>query len=242
MERRLSLINHMELRELVPAKIDTVIVPIGTIEAHGVIPVGTDMLIPDRLAERLCTEIDALVAPSIPYGITRGLYGHPGTVFITPGVFRSYVTDVLASLARTGFEKIVVINGHGGQIAELQDALFEASKTSNVKALLINWWFGMEDLCKEKLAREGGHAGADETAAIMAIDASLVKRELYDENMTVRQAPYFKAYPFPGAIITYAEGDGRLNFDEAACRAYFDAVVARLVVAVRDILVRWDQI
>jgi creatinine amidohydrolase/Fe(II)-dependent formamide hydrolase-like protein len=124
----------------------------------------------------------------------------------------------------------------------LQDALFEVSKTSNVKALLLNWWFGMEDLCRENLEREGGHAGADETAAIMAIDASLVKRELYDEGMTMRQAPYFRAYPFPGSIITYAEGDARLNFDEAACRAYFDAVVARLGAAVKDILARWDQV
>jgi creatinine amidohydrolase len=241
-ERRLSHLNHIELKKLVPGKLDTVILPVGTIEAHGVIPLGTDLLIPERLAECLATEIEALIAPAIPYGITRGLYGHPGTVFITPAVFRAYVADVLGSLAKTGFGKIVVVNGHGGQITELGDALFDASKTSNVKVVLINWWFGMEDLCKENLGREGGHAGADETAAVMTIDPALVKRDLYDDKMTTRQAPYFKAYPFPGTIITYVEGDGRLNFDEAKCKAYFDAVVARLTVAVKDILARWDTI
>lgn len=240
MERHICLINHTELEALVPAKVDTVILPVGTIEAHGVIPLGTDMLIPDALAERLCGELNALIAPSIPYGITRGLYGHPGTVFITPQVFKAYVGDVIASLAKTGFEKIVVINGHGGQITELQDALFEASKGSNVKALLVNWWFGMEDVCKENLAREGGHAGADETAAVMAIDPNLVRRDLYDDKMVVRQAPSFRAYPFPGSIITYAEGDARLNFDEAKCRAYFDAVAGRLLAMIKDILARWD--
>ena len=240
MERRIAYLNHNELARMVPGKIDTVILPIGTIEAHGVIPLGTDQLIPERLAELLCEPLDALVAPSVPYGITRGLYGHPGTVFITPSVFRAYVTDVVASFAKTGFEKIVVINGHGGQITELQDALFDAAKTSNVKALLVNWWFGMEDLCKEKLEREGGHAGADETAAVMAIDPSLVKRDLYDEKMTVRQTPSFRAYPFPGTIITYAEGDGRLNFDEAKCKAYFEGVVARLLATIKDILARWQ--
>jgi creatinine amidohydrolase len=241
MERRIAYLNHVDLKNLVPAKIDTVILPVGTIEAHGVIPLGTDMLIPDALAERLAPELNALVAPSIPYGITRGLYGHPGTVFITPEVFRAYVADVVASLAKTGFEKIVVMNGHGGQITELQDALFEASKTSNVKALLINWWFGMEDLCKEKLEREGGHAGADETAAIVAIDPALVRRDLYDDKMITRQGPSFRAYPFPGSIITYADGDGRLNFDEKACRAYFDGVTSRLLVLIKDILSRWDD-
>lgn len=240
MERHICLINHTELEALVPAKVDTVILPVGTIEAHGVIPLGTDMLIPDALAERLCGELNALIAPSIPYGITRGLYGHPGTVFITPQVFKAYVGDVIASLAKTGFEKVVVINGHGGQITELQDALFEASKGSNVKALLVNWWFGMEDVCKENLAREGGHAGADETAAVMAIDPNLVRRDLYDDKMVVRQAPSFRAYPFPGSIITYAEGDARLNFDEAKCRAYFDAVAGRLLAMIKDILARWD--
>jgi creatinine amidohydrolase len=240
MERHICRINHTELEALVPAKIDTVILPVGTIEAHGVIPLGTDMLIPDALAERLCGELNALVAPSIPYGITRGLYGHPGTVFITPQVFKAYVADVIASLAKTGFEKIVIINGHGGQITELQDALFEASKTSSVKALLINWWFGMEDICRDKLEREGGHAGADETAAVMAIDPALVKRDLYSDKMVVRQAPSFRAYPFPGSIIVYAEGDGRLNFDGTRCRAYFDAVAERLLALVKDLLSRWD--
>jgi creatinine amidohydrolase len=242
MERRLSHLNHLELKKVVPGKLDTAILPVGTIEAHGVIPIGTDLLIPERLAERLAPELEALIAPAIPYGITRGLYGHPGTVFITPSVFRAYVADVLASLAKTGFEKIVVINGHGGQITELADALFDASKSSNVKVVLINWWFGMEDLCRENLEREGGHAGADETAAIMAIDPALVRRDLYDEKMTTYQAPYFKAYPCPGAIITYAEGDARLNFDEAKCKAYFDGVVERLAAGIKDILARWDRV
>jgi len=239
MERRLCYLNHHELKAIVPAKVDIAILPVGTIEAHGIIPLGTDMLIPDRLAERLAPEINALVAPSVPYGITRGLYGHPGTVFVTPAVFKTYVADVVASLAKAGFDKIVVINGHGGQINELQDALFEASKTSSVKTLLVNWWFGMEDICKETLQREGGHAGADETAAIMAIDPALVRREFYDEKMILHQAPFFRAYPFPATIITYAEGDARLNFDEAKCQAYFNAVTARLVAAVKDILEHW---
>ena len=240
MERRLGYLNHRELEDLVPAKIDTVLLPVGTVEAHGVIPLGTDILIPEALAERLCEGLDALIAPAVPYGITRGLYGHPGTVFITPQVFKSYVADVVASLAKTGFAKIVVLNGHGGQIVELQDALFDASKNSGVKALLINWWMGMEDLCRQNLEREGGHAGADETAAVMAIDPSLVRRDLYDEAMTVRQVPTFRAYPFPGTIITYAEGDGRLNFDGSRCGAYFDAVVTRLLGMIKDILSRWD--
>jgi len=240
MERRLGYLNHSELKDLVPARIDTVLLPVGTVEAHGVIPLGTDILIPEAIAERLCEKLDALIAPAVPYGITRGLYGHPGTVFITPQVFKSYVADVVASLAKTGFAKIVVLNGHGGQIVELQDALFDASKTSGVKALLINWWIGMEDLCRENLEREGGHAGADETAAVMAIDPSLVRKDLYDDTMTVRQAPTFRAYPFPGTIITYAEGDARLNFDGKRCEAYFDAVVARLLGMIRDILTRWE--
>lgn len=240
MERRLGYLNHRELKDLVPEKIDTVLLPVGTVEAHGVIPLGTDILIPEALAERLSEALDALVAPAIPYGITRGLYGHPGTVFITPQTFKSYVADVMASLAKTGFDKIVVINGHGGQIVELQDAIFDASKTSNVKTLLVNWWIGMEDLCKQNLEREGGHAGADETAAVMAIDPAFVRKNLYDEGMTVRQTPTFRAYPFPGTIITYAEGDGRLNFDRARCEAYFDAVVARLLGTIKDILSRWE--
>ena len=239
MEKRIKYLNHIELGKLVPETIDTVLLPVGTMEAHGVIPIGTDILIPDAMAERIAAEVDLLVAPTIPYGITHSLYGHPGGVTVANEVFQAYVYDVVRSLANTGFEKVIVLNGHGGQIRELADALYDANRKLGVKTLLINWWFDTEEERKRYLGREGGHAASDETAPIMAIDPALVRQDLYDEEMITKKTGFFSAYPYPGSIITYADGDWSLNFDEESCRAYFDAVTAKVVDFIRLVLRKW---
>jgi creatinine amidohydrolase len=240
MERRLGYLNHNELKKLVPDEIDTVIVPIGTIEAHGITPLGTDVIIPEAMAETIGSEVNAIIAPAVPYGITRGLVGHPGTISIQPDVFRAYVGDLLRSLADTGFAKIVVLNGHGGQTEQLKDVIFEAHRETGAKTLLVDWWYETDAIRDKILEREGGHAAADETACIVAIDPSLVKSELYDENMTTAWSKAFSAYPFPGTIITYTEGDTSLNLDETKCRAYFDEVTARVVSIIKDVTAKWD--
>jgi creatinine amidohydrolase len=242
MERRLGNINHLELKDLVPARIDTVLVPVGTIEAHGIVPLATDVIIPQALADRICEDVNALVAPAVPYGITRGLVGHPGTVSIRPDIFKAYVHDLLKSLADAGFTKIVVLNGHGGQTDELKDVLFEVSRTTPAKTLLIDWWYETDEIRKQTLEREGGHAGADETAAIVAIDGTLVKPDLYRDDMVMRYGKSFSAYPFPGSIITYTEGDGSLNLDPERCKAYFDQVTARITGIIKEVLAKWDRI
>jgi creatinine amidohydrolase len=241
MERRLNFLNHLELKELVPDKIDTVLVPVGTIEAHGIIPLGTDVIIPEAMAGRIADEINALIAPTVPYGITRSLVGYPGTVCIKPDVFKAYMNDLFESLARAGFKKIVVINGHGGQRDELKDTLFEVSRSTGVKTLFIDWWYETDEIRQCTLEREGGHAAADETACIMAVDPSLVKPDLFDEEMVARHTRAYAAYPFPGSIITYTEGDTSLNLDEEACKAYFDQVVAKVTATIKEVLTKWSN-
>jgi creatinine amidohydrolase len=241
MELRLDYLNHLELKKLVPAEIDAVLVPVGTIEAHGITPLGTDVIIPEAMAARIAEDINAIAAPAIPYGITRGLVGHPGTISIQPEVFKVYLGDLLESLARIGFAKIVVLNGHGGQTDEIKDVLFEISRDMGVKTLLVDWWYDTDEIRKKTLEREGGHAGADETACIVAIDPSLVRPDLYDDGMVTAWSRSFTAYPFPGNIITYTEGDGSLNLDEQTCRAYFDAVVARVASIIKHVFTKWNR-
>lgn len=241
MERRLLYLNHAELDRLVPDRIPTVLVPVGTVEAHGITPLGTDVIIPEDMALQIAERIDALVAPTVAYGITRGLLGHPGTLHIRPETFKTYMRDVLESLARVGFRYLIVINGHGGQTDELKGVLFEISRDEQVKTLLIDWWFDTDEIRKQTLGRESGHGGADETAAVMAIDPGLVKRDLYREDMAMRYSKQFSAYPFPATIITYAEGDTSLNLDETACKNYYQGVIDHLTTLITHILTRWGR-
>jgi creatinine amidohydrolase len=102
MERHIGSLNHLEFKQAIENGIETVLIPVGTIEAHGITPLGTDVIIPEAMAEKIAPGLNALVAPAVPYGITRGLVGHPGTIRIRPETFKAYIGDILESLAGAG--------------------------------------------------------------------------------------------------------------------------------------------
>src|SRR5215510_9917686 len=81
--RDMSDINWMEFKEVVPSKIDTVLLPTGTLEPHGVINNGADITAPVSMAHRIAKDVNAMVAPVIPYGITGVMDAYPGAFSIT---------------------------------------------------------------------------------------------------------------------------------------------------------------
>jgi creatinine amidohydrolase len=239
MERRIANLNHLEFRKMLEDGIDTLLIPVGTIEAHGITPLGTDVIIPEAIAERIAAEFNALIAPTLPYGVTRGLLGHPGTVRIKPATFRAYVEDVVESFAGAGLRNLVVLNGHGGQTAELKDALFEASRRTGARTLLLEWWYDIDEIRDKHLERIGGHAGADETACVMAVQPSLVKPDLLDKVQVAKFMRSYSAYPVPGSIVIYTEGDWSLNLDQSKCEGFFDAVTRQVAETIRTVIAGW---
>jgi creatinine amidohydrolase len=242
--RELAELNWMEFRELVPAKIQTVLLPTGTLEAHGVINNGADMLAPLALARAVAPRVNALVAPVVPYGVTGSLDAYAGGFSISEAAYRAYVGDVLAGLARNGFRNIIVLNGHGGpQTAILNGLAEQVGRERRVRTLVVNWWSYCSDVTLRIFGEDGGHAGWNETAMIQAIDPKLVHPERYSERLALPRPAEatWSAYPFPAPIILYKPGEGYPRFDQAKAKAYFDAVVEKLTALVRDVIERWDQ-
>jgi len=242
--RELAELNWMEFRELVPQKIQTVLLPTGTLEAHGVINNGADMLAPVALARAMAPQVNALVAPLIPYGVTGSLDAYAGGFSVSEAAYRAYATDVLTGLARTGFRNVVVINGHGGpQTAILNEIAEKVGRAQAVRTLVVNWWTYCSDVTLRIFGEDGGHAGWNETALIQAIDPKLVHAERYSQRLALPRPAEgsWSAYPFPATIILYKPGEGYPRFDQAKAKAYFEAVVEKLVALVRDIIARWDQ-
>ena len=64
--RELERINWMEFREWVPAKIDTVLLPLGTMEPHGVTANGSDIIAPVAIARAIAPRVNAMIAPVVP--------------------------------------------------------------------------------------------------------------------------------------------------------------------------------
>ena len=98
------------------------------------------------------------------------------------------------------------------------------------------------DLVQEIYGGQGGHAGNNETAAVLAVRPDLVHQELYTgPEMTTPRASGWSAYPFPSSILLYREGEGYPDFDPAKAKRYFDGTVDRLVEVIGDVIRKWDR-
>ncbi len=241
MERHIENLTFSEFAELVPEKIDTVLLPVGTMEAHGCTNLGTDITIPEFICERLAEKLNFLIAPTIPYGITRTLLPYPGSMTVRPESFEAYVGDVVLSLFENGFKNLVIINGHGGHYDELARIAKDSWRKTGGRTIVIHWWDVCAPVTQEVFGQAGGHAGVDETAMVLAADPKLVKPDQCDENMPylVRNGTY--VYPNPAPVLLYKKGEGAPQFDPERANIYAQKVVDFLAEFIEDVLARWKR-
>lgn len=242
--REMNDLNWMEFRELVPSKIDTVLLPTGTLEAHGVENNGADNTAPVAIARRMALKVNALVAPVLNYGVTGNLDAYAGGMTISEAAYRPFVTELISNLARMGFKNIIVINGHGGpQTAILNDVAEKVGREHRVRTLVTNWWAYCSDVTTKVFGEDGGHAGWNETAFIQAIDPKLVHPDRYSAALATARPPAgtWSAYPFPSSIILYQPGQGYVKFDQGKAEQYFNAVVDKMTALVQETIAKWDK-
>src|SRR5438132_12015633 len=188
--REMERINWLEFGEWVPAKIQTVLLPLGTLEPHGVATNGTDILAPVAMAREIAARVNAMIAPVIPYGFTGIMDAYPGSFTVPEDVFRNYVRAVLTGLAKNKFKNIILLNGHdGGQTTILSALAQEVGRETNTRILVVNWWSYCSDVTLDVFGEDGGHGAENESAYIMAIGPALVERERYNPHMATALPP-----------------------------------------------------
>jgi creatinine amidohydrolase len=244
--RELERINWMEFREFVPARVDTVLVPLGTLEPHGVTANGSDIIAPLAIARAIASRTNAMIAPVVAYGITGSMDAYPGAFTIPEEAYRPYVKAILLGLARNKFRNIIMINGHGGpQTAVLNSLGVEVGREAGVRTLVVNWWTYCSDITLAVFGEDGGHAGENENAFMLAIDPTLVHKERYTgPDMTTANpaAGAWSAYPSPSSIGLYKEGQGFPKFDPVKAKQYFERVNDKVARLVEDTVHKWNLI
>ncbi len=243
--RMMDDLNWREFQKLVPARVDTVLLTVGTLEPHGVINNGADNTAPVAIARAIAEEVNALVAPHIPYGVTGAMAPYPGALHVPDEAFRGYLRAVLLGLVRTGFRKVIVLNGHGGgQTAILEATAREVALETGAATMVVNWWTLCSDITQEVFGEDGGHAGINETAFIQAIEPKLVRRELYTgaDMATPFPAPgAWSATPFPSSIGLYKPGQGLpRDFNQKQADTYYKRVVAKVAALIKDAQRKWQ--
>lgn len=241
--REMDRINWMEFRDTVPSKVRTVLLPTGTLEPHGVVNNGADNTAPFAMARTIARRTNAMIAPTLSYGITGSMEAFPGAFQITEAAYRPFVKQILEGLAKNGFKNIIILNGHGGgQTAVLQSVASEVAVERHVRTLVINWWSFASDETKEVFGEDGGHAGWNETAFIQAIDRTLVHPEKYTPEMATAYpaAGTWAAVPFPSSIGLYQKGQGYPKFDQAKADLYYKKVTDKVASLITDTVRKWD--
>jgi len=240
--REMNLMCWQEFGEFVPARIKTVLVPFGSLEPHGVIPNGTDNLAPEAMARDIAARVEALIAPTLNYGMTDAMKAFPGAVSIPSEAYAPFAEAVLDNLAANGFKNIIVLNGHGGNTAVLNAAATRVANARRVRVLVVNWWTLADDITKAVFKQNGGHAGNNETAYIQAFLPDSVHPERYKPEMAAPIAPAgaYYAAPVASTVLLYEKGQGYPTFDAAQAKEYFRKVNDRVAELVLDTIKKWD--
>lgn len=166
--------------------------PVGSMERHGDhLPIGADTLIPEFICQKTAEALNCIILPPIWYGSCKAMRRFAGTFDIKEDILYKYLNAIMVEAHRNGVRLLVVVNGHGGNSVPIAMAAREATRETDLSILVVDWWrdLGREDLSKFTSA---GHAGEDETSAMLAVDSKVVKMDLARSHEV--QYPSFKIY------------------------------------------------
>jgi creatinine amidohydrolase len=227
------------------------VVPIGAVEQHGDhLPLGTDFLLVeavlDRALEQLHEDSTTWVRlPTLKFGHSpHHLFA--AAVSLRPSTLSDVLADVLSSLSQSGFRRIVIVNGHGGNDELVRLAVKAHSLQAEGTAAACSYWTlsaetTAEAAAAERPERTPGHAGWFETSLMLAVHPELVADDRPFEPAD--PPPLFDRSPAPGLTVErYGEWPrvGGLTDDPAeataeAGRLLLGRRVAGLVAALRGL-------
>lgn len=161
------------------------LLPLGSVEYHGPhAALGTDTTLALGLSRRVAADFDAVVYPPITYTFAPAITaGYPGTVSISPETMLAYVSEILASITRTGIRRIAALNAHSENQYYLRLAAESvALKDPDVSILMVNWWKlipPLEEGGEPLFSQNGGHGhgGPLEISSAAALDRTGVDPE-----------------------------------------------------------------
>src|SRR2546426_2934972 len=121
---------------------DRAILPVGSCEQHGRhLSFATDYLIPTEIAKRVSARTGVPVTPTLCFGMSVHHMEFPGTLSLSPDTFMAVIRDLVESLYRHGFRRVLILNGHGGNIAPLTTALSTlADRHRDLRVKVGHWW------------------------------------------------------------------------------------------------------
>jgi creatinine amidohydrolase len=136
-----------------------------------------------EVARRLAPRV--LIAPAMSIGISEHHMRHPGTLSAMPGSWLGLLHDTIRSMHHAGFKNILVLNGHGGNIAPCQGIWGQFQQRFEINLQFRSYWeFLPAELAQAhlKTGRFPGHAQEFETAFALAVFPDNVRRAAMEDQ------------------------------------------------------------
>lgn len=155
---KISEMNWADVAEHV-TRDDRCVLPIGSTEQHAQLSLCVDVILAERVSEEAAEPLGVPVFPVIPYGLAPYFAAYPGSVTLRVETLLAVVRDVVASLARSGFRRILIVSGHGGNapVGALASELMMEDPRLSVK--FHEWWKAPRTWAKvQEIDPSGSHA------------------------------------------------------------------------------------
>lgn len=175
------------------------VLPVGTIEQHGPhLPLITDVLTASEIS-RLAVERSpqaAVLLPPVYYSFNEHHMDFPGTIAVDGETVVRYVRDIGVSLARHGFRKILLVNGHGSNVPFLDIAARQITIGTEAISAMVSWWSLIpKELLSELRESEypGGmaHGCELETSVLLYLRPDLVQLDKAKRDIPAGTSRFF---------------------------------------------------
>lgn len=212
-----------------------IILPIGSTEQHGPTGlVGTDSLCAEAVAWGVGEKLGVMVAPTLPVGMAQHHMAFPGSMTLKPSTLVALLADCLTSLVRHGFERVLVVNGHGGNSSSVQAAFAETqmeldrlSPRPALRTRLMNWWDlpGVDQVSRELF---GNAVGAHATPPEVALTWALHPETADPRPLDPRVGPWGSFHGAADFRATFP--DGRIGSDPSLATPENGKIILRAAV------------
>ncbi len=203
----------------------TCIIPIGVMEKHGPhLPLGTDLYMSREYSLRAAEQDYTVVFPWYYFSQINEARHQPGTISYSPELIWKILQETLDELHRNGFEKIIIVNGHGGNNAFLN--YFGMAQLSEPRDYSLYWFRpeGSKELNEKAEALTqvdiyDQHAGNSETSEMAAAQSDKIHTERAGEQSGVDQARMKELKNTYSGIWWYAQYPNHYSGDGSKANA-----------------------
>jgi creatinine amidohydrolase len=223
------------------------VLPIGSLEQHGPhLPVITDTASANaaaiRAARLVADELPVLVLPGLWTGMSEHHLPFGGTISLNFNELRGVLSGVVRSLRAIGFARLMVVNGHGGNVEPLAVAARELAHEYGLPVVACTPWYLTRERVAEiaETAETPAHACEGETSVMLAIAPDLVRIDRFEDAVRQRPEPvpnyegFSRFWSFSErAPVTGVRGDPRSATAQKGER-FLDVQAEALAAAIRD--------